>query len=254
MDYGSRPRRGERAFKTPAGGRAVRRVLTGRIVQCTLSRRDGSRFARLHIDADQHVLGVAFYRPSGALLSAVDSSYAAASQAPANVKCGSSAQANDRHSLLEEDEEVVDRRDTERTQPRTDRQGGQERAERMDERHQLVRHQGPGGTTRVLPGKDVEQGGYARRQERRRLGQPERSGLRRRGRVHLHVVRREGHPDRVGHQVQHRVQVVDDRRGGHVGHPVVRGARDRSRSPVRPRHERVEGRRDERDVAVLCEG
>ena len=87
------PQRGERAFKTPAGGRAVRRVLTGRIVLCTLSRRDGSRFARLHIDADQHVLGVAFYRPSGALLSAVDSSYAATSQAPANVKCGSSAQA-----------------------------------------------------------------------------------------------------------------------------------------------------------------
>ncbi len=87
------PRNGELLFRTPAGGRAVRRVLVGKIVQCTLTRRDGSRFARLHIDADKHVLGVVFYRPSGALLSAVDSSYAVASQAPANVKCGSSSQA-----------------------------------------------------------------------------------------------------------------------------------------------------------------
>jgi hypothetical protein len=78
---------------TPAGGRAVRRALTGRFVLCTLLRSDDSRFARLHIDAEQHVLGVAFYRPSGALLSAVDSSYAATSPSPANVKCGSSAQA-----------------------------------------------------------------------------------------------------------------------------------------------------------------
>ncbi len=60
---------------------------------CTLFRSDGSRFARLHIDARQHVLGVVFYRPSGALLSAVDSSYAAPAPSPANVKCGSSAQA-----------------------------------------------------------------------------------------------------------------------------------------------------------------
>ena len=46
---------------------------------CTLFRSDDSRFARLHIDAREHVLGVVFYRPSGALLSAVDSSYAATS-------------------------------------------------------------------------------------------------------------------------------------------------------------------------------
>ena len=59
----------------------MRRVLVGRFALCTLFRRDGSRFALLHIDAEQHVLGVAFYRPSGALLSAVDSSYAATSRA-----------------------------------------------------------------------------------------------------------------------------------------------------------------------------
>ena len=89
-----RPHAGEIAFRTPQGGRALRRVLAGRLVQCTLVRRDGSRFARLHIDDRQHVLGVAFYRPSGALLAAVDSSYASSSQAPADVKCASSSQAS----------------------------------------------------------------------------------------------------------------------------------------------------------------
>ena len=49
--------RGELRFATPAGGRAVRHALVGRLVRCTLFRRDGSRFARLHIDADEHVLG-----------------------------------------------------------------------------------------------------------------------------------------------------------------------------------------------------
>jgi hypothetical protein len=87
------PQRSEIPFRTPTGGRAVRGALTARLVLCTLFRRDGSRFARLHIDAEQHVLGVAFYQPSGALLSAVDSSYVATSPSPANVKCGSSAQA-----------------------------------------------------------------------------------------------------------------------------------------------------------------
>ncbi len=88
------PQRGELLFRVPAGGRALRRTLAGRVALCTLLRRDGSRFAALHIDAAQHVLGVAFYRPSGALLSAVDSSYAATPQPEANVKCDSSAQAS----------------------------------------------------------------------------------------------------------------------------------------------------------------
>ena len=56
-------------------------------------------------------------------------------------------------------------------------------------------------------------------------------------------VRRPGQPGRLGHPVQHRLQVVDDGRVGRVRHPVRRGARDRSRPPVRPRHELVEGRR-----------
>ena len=140
---------------TPAGGRAVRRALTGRFVLCTLLRSDDSRFARLHIDAEQHVLGVAFYRPSGALLSAVDSSYAATSPSPANVKCGSSAQATIGSVYWKKtrkwwigatpggmNRDAVVKR-------------GQERAGRMDERHQLVRHQGPGEPARVLSGKDV---------------------------------------------------------------------------------------------------
>jgi hypothetical protein len=90
------PQRGELRFRAPTGGRAVRRLLTGRITQCTLLRRNGSRFARLHIDADNHVLGVAFYRPSGALLNSVDSSYAAtAGEAQGlDVKCDSSSQAS----------------------------------------------------------------------------------------------------------------------------------------------------------------
>ena len=50
-------------FKTPAGGRAVRRALAGRFGLCTLLRRDGSRFALLHI-----VRGA---RPRGGVLSAL---------------------------------------------------------------------------------------------------------------------------------------------------------------------------------------
>jgi len=45
---------------------------------CTLFRRDGSRFARLYSDSHDRILGVAFYRSSGVLWSAVDTSYAVA--------------------------------------------------------------------------------------------------------------------------------------------------------------------------------
>jgi Matrixin len=73
----------------------VPRFVAGRLAVCMLVRQDGSRFALLHIDPLNHVLGVAFYRPSGVLSSAVDSSYAAgASESPGDVKCGSSAQAS----------------------------------------------------------------------------------------------------------------------------------------------------------------
>ena len=88
------PQRGELPFRVPRGGRAVRRALAGRFALCTLFRRDGSRFALLHSDAEHRVLGVAFYRPSGVLLSAVDSSYAVAEQTPAKVSCQSSSQAS----------------------------------------------------------------------------------------------------------------------------------------------------------------
>jgi Matrixin len=86
--------RGELPFRVPRGGRALRRVLAARFALCTLYRRDGSRFALLHSDADNRVLGVAFYRPSGALLNAVDSSYLVADQNPAEVKCDSSSSAS----------------------------------------------------------------------------------------------------------------------------------------------------------------
>ncbi len=89
------PQRGELPFRVPAGGRAVRRALAGRFGLCTLFRRDGSRFALLHIGPDGHALGVAFYRPSGVLLSAVDPvTLAKAGTSPAKVECGSSSQAS----------------------------------------------------------------------------------------------------------------------------------------------------------------
>ena len=89
------PQRGEVPFRVPAGGRAVRRALAGRFGLCTLLRRDGSRFALLHIGQDGHALGVAFYRPSGTLLSEVDPvTLLAAGNSPANVKCGSSSKAS----------------------------------------------------------------------------------------------------------------------------------------------------------------
>jgi hypothetical protein len=88
--------RGETAFRLPPGGRAARRLLAGRLALCTLYRRDGSRFARLYSDVHRHVLGVAFYRPSGVLLSATDASYAATpgSEKGSDVKCDSSSQAS----------------------------------------------------------------------------------------------------------------------------------------------------------------
>ena len=256
VDYGSRPRKGASCRSGPrreVEPSAVRWRDGSRCARCL--RRDGSRFARLHIDA----------RPAcarGGVLPALRGAVERGRQllrrdlaSPANVKCGSSAQATIGTVYWKKTRKWWIGATPGGIEPRRGRQGGQERAERMDEQHQLVRHQGPGEPARVLPGQDVGHGGYGRRQERRRLGQPrERPGLQRGARVHRHVVRREGHPDRVGHQVQHRVQVVDDRRGGRVGHPVGRGARDRSRPPVRPRHERVEGRRNERDVAVLRGG
>jgi hypothetical protein len=87
------PQRDEIPFRTPAGGRAVRRALVRGFATCTLLRSDGSRFALLHSDSDDRVLGVAFYRRNGKLLSSVDSSYAVAAQDAAHVKCGSSSQA-----------------------------------------------------------------------------------------------------------------------------------------------------------------
>lgn len=87
------PQRGEIPFRTPQGGHAIRRLLAGRFLLCTLKRRDGTLFAKLHSDSDERVLGVAFYRRNGHLLNAVDASYEVATQAPAEVSCGSSAQA-----------------------------------------------------------------------------------------------------------------------------------------------------------------
>ena len=60
-----------------------------------VSDRDGSRFARLTSDSRARVLGVAFYRSSGALWSAVDTIYAGTpDQTGSDVKCDSSSQAS----------------------------------------------------------------------------------------------------------------------------------------------------------------
>jgi len=73
----------------------VRRRLAARLALCTLFRRDGSLFARLYSDSHHRVLGVAFYRSSGVLWSATDTSYALDSpQTGANVKCDSSSEAS----------------------------------------------------------------------------------------------------------------------------------------------------------------
>ena len=89
------PVRGELAFRTPAGGRAVRRRLAGRLSLCTLSRRDGSRFARLYSDSRQRVFSVAFFRPSGVLRSASEAVYAVTpADTGSDVKCDSSSQAS----------------------------------------------------------------------------------------------------------------------------------------------------------------
>ena len=88
------PVRGELAFRIPSGGRARRR-LAGRLLLCTLYRRDGSRFARLTGDSQERVLSVAFFRPSGVLRSASDAVYAVTpAETGADVKCDSSSQAS----------------------------------------------------------------------------------------------------------------------------------------------------------------
>ena len=89
------PVRGELAFRIPSGGTAARRRLAGRLLLCTLHRRDGSRFARLYSDSQQRVLSVAFFRPSGVLRSASDAVYAVTpAETGADVKCDSSSQAS----------------------------------------------------------------------------------------------------------------------------------------------------------------
>jgi hypothetical protein len=86
--------RGEIAFRIPSGGRAVRRALAGGFALCTLRRRDGSRFAELESDAQQRILGFAFYRRSGTLLHTADATPAASSSTGSQVKCDSSSQAS----------------------------------------------------------------------------------------------------------------------------------------------------------------
>lgn len=89
------PVRGELAFRTPSGGRPALRRLAGRRLLCTLSRRDGSRFARLYSDSQRRVLSVAFFRPSGVLRSASDAVYAVTpAETGSDVKCDSSSQAS----------------------------------------------------------------------------------------------------------------------------------------------------------------
>ena len=216
-------------------------------------RRDGSRFALLHIDADQHVLGVAFYRPSGALLSAVDSSYAVASQAPANVKCGSSSQAKIGTGFwkktrkwwigatpggLNRDAVVKAVRNAQSEWTNDINWCGIK-----DQAAPPASYEGKtSNKADKQDGKSVVDWGS--------LSGQDCAGAR----VYLHLVRREGHPGRVGHQVLQRLQVVDVRRIGHARHPVIRGSRDRPRPPVRSRDQLGEGRRNERDVAVLRKG
>ena len=86
--------RGEIAFRIPSGGRAVRRALTGGFSLCTLLRRNGTRFAELDSDARRRVLGLKFFRPSGALLHSADVSHAAGANDGSNVKCDSSSEAS----------------------------------------------------------------------------------------------------------------------------------------------------------------
>jgi hypothetical protein len=86
------PKLGEPRFAVPPGGRAVRRPLARRFVLCDLRRRDGSLLARLTSDQEGRFLQVVFYRPSGALETAVSASYAVAQRS--RVSCGSSSQAS----------------------------------------------------------------------------------------------------------------------------------------------------------------
>jgi hypothetical protein len=89
------PARGEIAFRTPAGGRAARRLLAGRLALCTLFRRDGSRFASLYSDSRRRVLSVAFFRPSGVLRRAAEAVHAVTpAETGSDVKCDSSSQAS----------------------------------------------------------------------------------------------------------------------------------------------------------------
>ena len=125
-----RPQRGELLFRTPAGGRAVRRALVGRFALCTLLRRDGSRFALLHSDADAAC-------PRGGVLSALRDAVERrrlllrrGSAGPGEREVRQLLPGVDRQRLLEEGEEMVDRRDRRRESTATQscRRSGTRRA------------------------------------------------------------------------------------------------------------------------------
>ena len=86
------PRRAEPRFAVPEGGRAIARLLDGRIRLCILFHADGTRFATLHADRFQQVLAVRFFRRTGTLLFAADAAYPAIARVEgAEVGCASPA-------------------------------------------------------------------------------------------------------------------------------------------------------------------
>ena len=169
-----RPARGEARvqdpFRRPRCPSPASRA-ADRSARC--SGRDGSRFARLYSDSrDRHVLEVAFFRPSGVLRSAVDTRYAVT---PAETGVGREVRqlipgGRSRTTVLGGTTRQWWIGATVRHRTATTVvEACPERAERVDEQHQLVRHRGPGEPARAVRGQDLWRS-QARRLQHRSTG------------------------------------------------------------------------------------
>ena len=246
------PTSGEPHFAIPRGGRATLRALAGGFRLCRLLRADGSRFAQAEIDRLRQVLELRFFRRSGTLLFASDAQFPAKTTAEgADVGCNNDAYGTigprnwqqphkwwvgKTPSGLAADKVVQALRSAysewanninwcdlaDNAKAQSDYQGRTELKAKQD------------GTNVVHWGSLEDVQGCSGALACAATWYDER-----------------GQPGRVGHPFQHRREVVDQPGRRQLRHPVGRGPRVRTRSPVRPRHERGQHRGH---VAVHLEG
>ena len=214
--------------------------------------RERDRFARLYSDVHRHVLGVAFYRPSGVLQSATDATYAATpgSETGSDVKCDSSSQATIGKAYwrttrkwsigatapgMNRDKVVQAVRNAQAQWTNNTNWCGIK-----DQANPPAHYEGSTSRSAKHDGySTVDWGSLAQKPI-----------VQRGARLHVHRLRREGQPGRNGHPVQHGGEMVDLRRRRKLRHPIRRRPRNRPRPPIRSRHELLQTRPHSPDVAL----